>query len=234
MAKAQAEQALANDRLENALNSLRTGNDPLAGSRVESEQSRILRTQQRLNNVGTRSTDNQLSTERDLQADVRSRLASASQRVEGIRSGSIVADDAAAKQAGETMLFWRNQLGNSIQKEMELIRSKNQLEIAGQQRVGELLKGQLDLKRQQLQASQDGEKSALLSFARLSNEDKVRAKDALEFARTKGADRLRDDQKDLLRSVGTKEALGFADQGDIAEAKRFGFGEKNFGRGFEK
>ena len=122
----------------------------------------------------------------------------------------------------------------TIQKEMELIRQKRDIEIAGQQRVGDLLKGQLDLKRQQLQSSRDEQMASMLNFARLSNEDKIRAKDALQVARTKGADKLRDDQKDLLRSVGTKEAIQLADRGDIAEAKKFGFDDKNFGRGFER
>lgn len=38
----------------------------------------------------------------------------------------------------------------------------------------------------------------------------------------------------LSRSVGTKEAIQLADRGDIAEAKKFGFDERNFGRGFDK
>ena len=143
-------------------------------------------------------------------------------------------DDAKRAELNEQAIAARGQIRQSIEKEIDLIKQKRDIEVDGQKRVADLLRNQLDLKRQQLQSSKDDQKSAMLNFARLGDIDKVLAKDALEAARTKGADNLTDQQKDLLRNVGTKEANQFADQGDIAEAKRLGFDEKNFGRDFEK
>lgn len=53
-----------------------------------------------------------------------------------------------------------------------------------------------------------------------------------ELSREKGGAALDDPNKDLLRSVGMAEANRFANQGDEAEAKKYGFSAKNFGAGF--
>ena len=129
--------------------------------------------------------------------------------------------------------YRQEELG-SLEKQKSLVKEKLNAEIQGQQKIRDLLKSQLDTKTQQLQRSQDERASAIGNFSKLGQIEKQQAIDALALGRKKGGGALDDTQKDLLRSVGTKEAVRLANEGDAAEAKKFGFDEKNFGAGFDK
>lgn len=120
----------------------------------------------------------------------------------------------------------------SIERQKGLVKEKLSMEIQGQGKVVDLLKSQLDIKTQALQKSQDAQSSAMTNFAKLGQIEKQQAMDALQQARTKGSASLSDPQKDLLNSIGTEESKRFAREGDEAEAKKFGFSDKNFGKGF--
>ena len=129
--------------------------------------------------------------------------------------------------------YRQDELG-SLDKQKGLIKEKLNTEIQGQQKIQDLLKSQLDTKTQQLQRSQDEQASAIGNFSKLGQIEKQQAIDALALGRKKGGGALDDTQKDLLRSVGTKEAVRLANEGDADEAKKFGFDEKNFGAGYEQ
>ena len=121
----------------------------------------------------------------------------------------------------------------SLEKQKSLIKEKLSIEIQGQQKVQDLLKSQLDLKTQALQKSQDEQASAISNFSKLGQIEKQQAIDALAKGRKQGGGSLDDVEKDLLRSVGTKEAVRLANEGDVDEAKKFGFNDKNFDAGFD-
>ena len=122
---------------------------------------------------------------------------------------------------------------DSLEKQKSIIKEKLSIEIQGQQKIQDLLKSHLDLKTQALQKSQDEQASAISNFSKLGQIEKQQAIDALAKGRKQGGGSLDDVEKDLLRSVGTKEAVRLANEGDADEAKKFGFNDKNFDAGFD-
>lgn len=76
---------------------------------------------------------------------------------------------------------------------------------------------------ERISATREGLASAAERFAALDPLQQSRAIAASRQARSAGATSLSDDQRKLLRSVGTREAVGAARTADLAEAQAAGF-----------
>ena len=155
-----------------------------------------------------------------------------SQQNKLIREGATGTED--YKRAVANVQRYHSASIESLDRQKNLVREKLSIEVQGQQKVQDLLKSQLDLTTQKLQRSQDEQSSAIGNFAKLGQIEKQQAIDALNQGRKKGGASLDDSQKDLLRSVGTREATRLANEGDIAEARQFGFNDQTFESGFAK
>lgn len=94
-----------------------------------------------------------------------------------------------------------------------------------QQKVQELLRGQLETNKQKLQDLENERSNAISSFARLGQIEKAQALDALSKARKFGADKLDRQEIELLGSVSTKETRQMVMEWEVAEAKKYGFDE---------
>lgn len=119
-------------------------------------------------------------------------------------------------------------LNGSYEKQRGIIKETAAEQVQTEMRKQDMLRGQLDLQTAQIQKIEDQYRSAGIGFAKLGDIEKQMAADALQQAKTKGAASLEDYQKDLLRQVGSSEATRFANEGDMEEAKKFGF-DASFG-----
>lgn len=108
---------------------------------------------------------------------------------------------------------------------------KEQVEAA--KKASEAAQRELDTRKKMLEAMTEQRMTAAERFASLDDFQKRSAIDALTQARASGGASLTDEQKSLLRSVGGSEASRFAREGDLAEARAFGF-DTSFGKDFDK
>ena len=111
----------------------------------------------------------------------------------------------------------------SYERQKGLVSERARAEQQSQSQIMEGLQRQLDATRQGIESVKSGYKSAAINFARLGEIEQQQALDAMQQARTKGPASLEDYQKDLLRQTGSKQAIEFADQSDLMEAKSAGF-----------
>ena len=116
----------------------------------------------------------------------------------------------------------------SKEKQRSLVEEQSRVALDTQSKIQDSLRSQIALQETSMDRLTNGYKNAAQNFAKLGAIEKERAIKALEFARANGAGALKDEQKDALRSVGTEEAMRFANEGDAAEAKKFGF-NRTFG-----
>jgi len=116
----------------------------------------------------------------------------------------------------------------SKEKQRSLVEEQSRVALDTQSKIQDSVRSQIALQETSMDRLTSGYKNAAQNFAKLGAIEKERAIKALEFARANGAGALKDEQKDALRSVGTEEAMRFANEGDAAEAKKFGF-NRTFG-----
>ena len=196
-------------------------------------QDQFMQSQQRQNSAISKPVSNRLNAETEIEAKATAELVTQRtilNRLQADGAQSSKAYVAASNQAK----FLQDQIAQSQALQKGLIKDKTDAEIQGQQKIQELMKSQLDTTKQRLQSSRDEQASSIINFAKLGQIEKQQAIDALNQARKKGGASLDDTQKDLLRSVGTKESIRLANEGDAAESKKFGYNEKSFGKGFDK
>jgi hypothetical protein len=108
---------------------------------------------------------------------------------------------------------------------------KDQVDAA--KKVADAAQRELDTRKKMLDVVNEQRMTAAERFASLDDMQKASAIEALKTARTRGGASLTDEQKSLLRSVGGNEAARFAREGDLAEARAFGF-DTSFGTDFNK
>lgn len=113
----------------------------------------------------------------------------------------------------------------SKEKQRSLVEEQSRVALDTQSKIQDSLRSQIALQETSMDRLTSGYKNAAQNFAKLGAIEKERAIAALEFARANGPGALKDEQKDALRSVGTEEAMRFANEGDAAEAKKFGFNQ---------
>jgi hypothetical protein len=119
----------------------------------------------------------------------------------------------------------------SQERQKSLVAEQSRIQLDAASKVQDSIRKEMDLQDQRMGKLKDGYQSAASNFSKLGGIEKQQAIKALEFARANGGEGLRDQQRDLLRSVGTDEANRFAAQGDVAEARKSGF-DSSFGSGF--
>ncbi|MCF7960773.1 MAG: hypothetical protein K9M08_08515 [Pirellula sp.] len=119
----------------------------------------------------------------------------------------------------------------SQERQKSLVAEQSRIQLDTASKIQDGIRKEMELQDQKMGKLTDGYQSAASNFSKLGAIEKRQAIQALEFARANGGQGLRDQQKDLLRSVGTDEANRFANQGDMAEARRSGF-DRSFGSGF--
>ncbi len=204
-----------------------------ADAEVRAAQDQMMKSQFRQNFAMTSKAGGNLAQEQGIGASVNSDLLRTQKELDNLRkNGVVTAGYEAANLAKQASLSAT--LVESLERQKSLTKEKLSIELQGQSQVRDLLKSQLDLTTQKLERSQDAKAAAIGNFSRLGEIEKQQAIKALEQGRVQGGGSLRDEQKDLLRSVGTKEAVRLANQGDEDEARRFGFSDKNFGAGFDQ
>jgi hypothetical protein len=179
------------------------------------------------NRMAMAKGDTQAAAELDLQSSLMDQLAAQQTKLNAMKSDGVTSE----KEMADAVSFHQSlvdKLNGSYDKQRGIIKDTASEQIATEQRKQEMIKGQLDLQTAQIQKIEDQYRSAGLGFAKLGEIEKQMAAEALQQAKTKGAASLEDYQKDLLRQVGSAEATRFANEGDMAEAKKFGF-DSSFG-----
>ena len=120
------------------------------------------------------------------------------------------------------------QVIESLDRQRQIQNQSSSEKLSAERNLQEILKSQVDSQTAQIQALSQQYQNAASNFSKLGDIEKDFAKQAIEQARKQGASSLSDQQRDLLRQVGTEEANRFAQQADQDEAKRFGF-DQTFG-----
>jgi hypothetical protein len=179
------------------------------------------------NSMAMAKGDTQAAAELDLQSTLMDQIAAQQTKLNSMKSDGVASE----KEMADAVSFHQSlvdKLNSSYDKQRGIIKDTASEQIATEQRKQEMIKGQLDLQTAQIQKIEDQYRSAGIGFAKLGDIEKQMAAEALQQAKTKGAASLEDYQKDLLRQVGSSEATRFANEGDMAEAKKFGF-DSSFG-----
>lgn len=234
--KIQAEALARITENQRALEKSRSGEGTAADGDIAAKniaffENELQASQGRQTRLGVGKVDASLDAELQIQKEATAEMQKQQAIADQLRADGVKNSDELEKAESQAAKFRQDAL-QSLQKQKELVKERSEIEAQGQQRIGDLLKSQIELKSQQLQKSKDEQTGAARNFAKLNTFEKEQSLKALEQARAKGASSLNDRQKDLLRSVGTQEAVRFANEGDDAEATKFGFNDKNFGKGF--
>ena len=228
-----SQKRLATDKRNNArLDDLASAERVASGAMGQSEFKTFAQTT-RLTAEGSGSVDSKLGAEMMIQATAAKELA----KYQEAAATAGEAQGYSSKQYREAMgqvKSYQDAITGSMDKQRSLVAENSRIQLDAQSKIQDGLRKQIDLQDTGIEKLTNGYRSAVGNFAKLGTIEKQRALDALSQARQKGGGSLDDSQKDILRSVGTEEANRFADQGDAAEAKQFGFTDQNFGNGFDQ
>lgn len=121
----------------------------------------------------------------------------------------------------------------SLDRQKSLTKERLAIALNGESQVRDLLKSQLDVTSQRLDKNKSERKSAAVNFAQMGEIEKQQAIKAFEDAKKTAPKDRTDDMKNSLRSTGIASAIRLADEGDEAEAEKYGF-TKNFGAEFDQ
>jgi len=136
----------------------------------------------------------------------------------------------AYKAERKEVLRIEDEIEKSLDIQKRLTSEKTALEVQGQRKLMEGLEAKMKSYSDEIQRLKGDYQGSALSFARMDEVQQQFAKDAIIQARDKGATSLTEQQRELLRSVGSEESVRFANEADMAEAKAKGF-DKTFGLG---
>jgi hypothetical protein len=126
-----------------------------------------------------------------------------------------------------------DEIEKSLDVQKRLTTEKTALEVQSQRKLMEGLEAKMRSYSTEISRLKGDYQNSALSFAKMDDVDQQFAKDALVQAQTKGAASLDDRQRGLLRTVGSEEAMRFANEADLAEAKSKGF-DQTFGAGIQQ
>lgn len=133
----------------------------------------------------------------------------------------------------ERAQFQHERIEDSTKNMVRLVKEISREQIESSQKAADEAKRELENRKESLKALAESRMSAVERFANLDDFGKQRANEAIRQARMRGANSLSEEQRELLKTVGGKEANEFARQADINEARKFGF-DKTFGLGFDQ
>jgi hypothetical protein len=136
----------------------------------------------------------------------------------------------AYKAERKEVLRIEDEIEKSLDIQKRLTSEKTALEVQGQRKLMEGLEAKMKSYSDEIQRLKGDYQGSALSFARMDEVQQQFAKDAIVQARNKGATSLTEQQRELLRSVGSEESVRFANEADMAEAKSRGF-DQTFGFG---
>ncbi len=195
----------------------------------QSEVDRALAKQQE---IVSAKEGQQLSVELDIQKQAMAQLAKEEARIAEMKSGQVGTQEE-LNDAIDMARSLNEQIVASQEKQKQIQLQSAQERIGLEREVQANLRSQIDMQTAQMDKLEEQSRSAAGNFAKMGDLEKELAKKAFEQAQAKGAGSLSDQQKDLLRQVGTAEAIRMADEGDQAEAQKFGFNQ-TFGDSIEQ
>lgn len=210
--------------------------DPKAAEKAKAEiaslQKEIESATVRQGSMATSRGDGRMEAELEIEQRAMEALAAKRKEIVGMADRQVGTEEEYADAIKEA-LYYEEQIIASREKQIQINREATNDRLQSEQKVRDLIKSQIDAQSARIAALDDQMRSAANSFAKMGDVEKDFAIKAIEQARTQGGASLDDRQKDLLRQVGTSEAVRFANEGDMAEAKKFGF-DKAFGVDLEK
>jgi hypothetical protein len=175
--------------------------------------------------------DGRLSAEKEIELRATAELVKQQTLLSQMKQG-LVGTEQELLAAEQAKKYWTDQVTESLGRQRQIQNESATERLAAEKGIQDVLRNQIDSQTASIQALRDQYRSAASNFSKLGDIEKDFAKQAIEQARAKGASSLTDQQRDLLRQVGTSEANRFAEQADQAEAKRFGF-DQTFGSSIE-
>lgn len=176
--------------------------------------------------------DGRMEAEMEIERRAMEELANKKTEIAAMADGQVGSEEAYADAIKEA-LYYEDQIKSSREKQAQISRESVGERLQAEQKVRDVIKSQIDAQTAQIASLDDQLRSSANNFAKMGDVEKDFAIKAIEKARTQGGSSLDDREKDLLRQVGTSESVRFANEGDMSEAKKFGF-DKAFGVDLEK
>jgi hypothetical protein len=179
-----------------------------------------------------KTIDTQMAAEKSIQADIEAKILAVQTRQQAIAGGAVTTKEE-ERDLEKQILSYKEAHAESMAKLREQTAQYNDERIAGEEKVRAVDQQTYDQTVSRLKSVNDQRRSAAATFAKMGDIEQDFAKRALAKGRAGKASQLEETERDLLRQVGTSEALRFADEGDQAEAKKKGF-DKTFGVGLNQ
>ena len=190
-----------------------------------------------LNSISTQqnyldqSFNDKLSAEAGIQSQALEKLAKYQKQV-AAGEGTGAKDAEAYAEAVKQVLFYEDTILSSKEKQRGLESEMAKTRVDSQAKVQDSLKKQLDLQTSSMDKLVSGYRSAATNFSKLGEIEKHQVQLDLAKARKVGGANLSDEERDRLSQVGGDEVNRYVNDGNLAEAKRYGF-DQSFGSGFD-
>ena len=198
---------------------------------VKDSSQELIFSARRQQSIAGAKGDGGLSAEKEIELRATAELVKQQTLLTQMKEG-LVGTEQELLAAEQAKKYWTDQVTESLGRQRQIHNESAGERLAAEKNIQDVLRNQIDSQTASIQALREQYRSAASNFSKLGDIEKDFAKQAIEQARTQGASSLTDQQRDLLRQVGTSESNRFAEQADQAEAKRFGF-DQTFGTSIE-
>ena len=198
---------------------------------VQDSSQELIFSARRQQSIAGAKGDGRLNAEKDVELRATAELVKQQTLLSQMKEG-LVGTEQELLAAEQAKKYWTDQVIESLGRQRQIHNESAGERLAAEKGIQDVLRNQIDSQTASIQALRDQYRSAASNFSKLGDIEKDFAKQAIEQARTQGASSLTDQQRDLLRQVGTSESNRFAEQADQAEATRFGF-DQTFGTSIE-